>query len=65
MNGLDTRTLCAALGFTAVLLQGDRIPEGERAGRAADLVRTDRGILPDACGQRGQGDHGNTGGSFR
>ena len=36
---LDLRTLCTALGFTAVIISGDAIPADLRAVRAAALGR--------------------------
>jgi len=38
MTPVDLRTLCAALGFTAVVMQGGNISAKERALRAADMA---------------------------
>lgn len=45
MTRIDLRVLCAALGFTAVVMQGGRIPRQEGARRASEFA----GLIEEYC----------------
>jgi hypothetical protein len=42
---MDLRALCAALGFTTVVMQGGRVPKQEAARRASDVA----GLIEEFC----------------
>ena len=45
MTLTDLRLLCAALGFTAVVIHGGKTPKHEAAGRAGEFAR----LIEDFC----------------
>jgi hypothetical protein len=45
MTTTDFRALCLALGFTAVAMQGDKIPQKEAARRATVFA----GLIEEFC----------------
>jgi hypothetical protein len=45
MTAMDLRVLCAALGFTTIVMQGGRVPKQEAAGRASDVA----GLIEEFC----------------
>ena len=49
MNAEDRRFLCTALGFTVVLLRGDKLQAGERAARAHGIAALIEAFIRDAA----------------
>ena len=60
MNSIDLRVLCLALGFTAVVTQGGKLPTKEGASRAtavANLIeKFCRASIADAFEGKGESD---------